>query len=70
MSPNPSRTPWMIGKHLTSHIYTREGCIVAFTASPELASLIVAAVNEKAERDARAAEPVSDFNRITEVPNA
>lgn len=70
MSPNPSRTPWKISPYVRSNVWDCDGRRVAFGESNALAAIIVAAVNEKAERDARAAETEQDFNRITEVPNA
>lgn len=69
MSRNPSRTPWKVSPYVRLNIWNNDGSRVASAETPEMAALIVAAVNEKAERDARAADPEQDFNRITEVPH-
>lgn len=56
MSPNPSRTPWQLSHFFKSSVEDTDGRLLCCAKSDELAAQIVAAVNEKAERDARAAE--------------
>lgn len=56
MSPNPSRTPWRIDRSRSSAILDAHGKAVAWPEMRADGDYIVAAVNEKAERDARAAE--------------